>query len=75
MSGINMRQLVELLDSIESNERVYMIDLEILNSQKNKAIDVNMTIATLKLKVRQLNENSETIFHWRGYDSSIFNGD
>lgn len=47
---INMKQLTELLQEIEQNERVYIKELEIEPSKKAPyAIDVRLTIATLAL--------------------------
>jgi len=47
---INMKQLTELLQEIEQNERVYIKELEIEPSNKAPyAIDVRLTIATLAL--------------------------
>ena len=51
--GLNMRQLTELLEKIEKNERVYEKSLEIIRSTRTpKTIDVNLTIATLEPRLR-----------------------
>lgn len=50
-AGMNMKQLCELLNQIEQNRRVYSKELEIIKSKKTpKAIDVNLTVATLERK-------------------------
>jgi len=53
LSGMNMRELCELLEKIEKNERVYAKSLEIIRSTKApKTIEVNVTIATLQPKLK-----------------------
>lgn len=48
---MNMRQLCELLDTIEQNKRIYTKELEIVKSKKMpNTIEVNVTIATLQAK-------------------------
>lgn len=47
--AMNMKQLAELLDTIEHKERIYTKKLEIVRSKKiPHAIDVNLAIATLE---------------------------
>ena len=51
LTNINMKQLCELLDSIDHDKRIYTKELEIAKSKKNrKILDVSLTIATLELK-------------------------
>jgi len=51
LSGINMKQLVELLEKLEVKKRVYLKKLEIAKSKvRTQAIDVDITMATLTLK-------------------------
>jgi len=51
--GLTMKQLTELLDALEKNERVYAKNLEITKSKRMpKKIDVNVTIATLEPKLK-----------------------
>jgi len=53
LSEMDMKQLVEFLEAIEKNERVYAKDLEIIKSKKNPGtIEVNVTVATLEPKQR-----------------------
>lgn len=48
LNGINMMQLVKLLEKIEGNKRIYIKRLEILRSKlTSRALEVNMTVATL----------------------------
>lgn len=47
---INMKQLCELLDKIERNERIYTKALNITKTHQAAAIDVAITIATLQKK-------------------------
>lgn len=50
-TGINMRQLTELLDNIEQNPRLYTKDLDITKSKKiPNTIDVSITVATMTPK-------------------------
>jgi hypothetical protein len=48
--AITMKQLLELLQQLEQNERIYTKDLEIKKSKSPRAIDVELTIATLQPK-------------------------
>ncbi len=49
LTDINMRQLCELLEKLESNKRIYVKELEIAKSKKkNKVLDVTLTIASLE---------------------------
>lgn len=51
LSGINMMQLVKLLEELEEKKRIYLKKLEITKSEvKPQAIDVDITMATLTLK-------------------------
>jgi hypothetical protein len=45
---ITMRNLAELLNEIEKNERIYIKQLDIVKSQAKPAIDVTVTLATLQ---------------------------
>lgn len=47
-SGLNMKQLVDLLYKIEQNERVYTKDLKIIKNLKSPTIDVTLVIATFE---------------------------
>jgi len=47
---INMKQLVELLNEFEQNERIYTKSLDITKSEMNPTIDVNIVIATIQPK-------------------------
>lgn len=50
-TGINMRQLTELLDDIEQNQRLFTKELEITKSKKiPNTIDVSITVATMSQK-------------------------
>jgi len=50
---MNMKELCELLEKIEKNERVYAKNLEIIKSTKApKTIEVGMTVATLQPKLK-----------------------
>lgn len=48
LSGMNMQQLVDLLYTIEQNERIYTKDLKITKSLRTPTIDVSLAIATLE---------------------------
>ena len=53
-SAITIKQLCELLDTLEKKERIYAKNLEIIKSVKTpETIDVNMTIATLQPKLKR----------------------
>ena len=55
---MNMKQLTELLNEIEHNNRVYIKSLEIIKSKKiPNTIDVTLSIATLQRK--ELTEGAE----------------
>ena len=58
LADLNMKQLAELLDEFEKNERIYTKSLEITKSNKTPTIDVNLIIATLQPKV-ELIESTE----------------
>lgn len=50
-SEMNMKELCELLDVLEKNERIYTKELQIMKSKKkNATIDVTLIIATLQKK-------------------------
>jgi len=50
---MTMKELTELLEKIEKNERVYAKSLEIIKSTKTpKTIEVNVTIATLEPRLK-----------------------
>lgn len=49
LAGINMKELCELLQELEQNERVYTKELEIVRSSRiPQAIDVMLSVATLE---------------------------
>lgn len=50
LTDMTMKELCELLYSIEKNPRLYSKDLEITKSRKGN-LDINLTIATLEPKV------------------------
>lgn len=50
LSGMNMKQVNDLLNEIENNERVYIKSLEITRPNSVPAVDVNITIVTLQFK-------------------------
>lgn len=50
LTEITMRNLAELLNEIEKNERIYIKQLEIAKSQTRPAIDVTITLATLQTR-------------------------
>lgn len=50
LSGINMRQLTDLLYKIEQNPRVFITELDIVKNNKASAIDCNIVISTLQPK-------------------------
>lgn len=50
IQNINMKQLTDLLEKIENNERVFIKKLEINKSEKLPTIDADLTIATLEEK-------------------------
>ena len=50
IKNINMKQLVDLLEKIENNERVFTKKLDINKSEKLPVIDVDIVIATLEAK-------------------------
>lgn len=54
LTGIDMKQLVELLNEFEKNERIYTKNLEIIKSSRVPALDVNITIATLQPKTEEI---------------------
>ncbi len=53
---LNTRQLAELLDEFEKNERIYTKNLEITKSSKTPTIDVEIVIATLQPETEELTE-------------------
>jgi hypothetical protein len=48
--AITMKQLLEILQELEQTERIYTKELEIKKSKAPRAIDVELTIATLQPK-------------------------
>jgi beta-lactamase regulating signal transducer with metallopeptidase domain len=49
LTEMNTKQLCEILDAIDENERIYTKELDIVKSAKKpNAIDVTLTIATLQ---------------------------
>lgn len=48
LSGLNMKQLTDLLYKIEQNERVYTKDLKITKNLRSPSIDVTLVIATFE---------------------------
>ncbi len=54
LTAIDTKQLVELLNEFEKNERIYTKNLEIIKSNKVPALDVNITIATLQPKTEEV---------------------
>jgi hypothetical protein len=48
LSGLNMKQLTDLLYKIEQNERVYTKDLKITKNLRAPTIDVSLVIATFE---------------------------
>lgn len=53
ISDLDMKQLTELLNAIEQEERIYIEKLEIAKDSKNKKIDVHLVIATYEPKQEQ----------------------
>lgn len=52
LTGMNMRQLTELLHELEQNKRIFIKELEISKSIKqSKTLDISLTIATLEPKL------------------------
>lgn len=51
LTDINMRQLTQLLQEIEKNERIYTKSLEITKSPSKPTIDVSLALATLQPQV------------------------
>lgn len=50
-TGMNTKQLSELLFKIEQNERVFTKELNITKSMKSPTIDVSLVIATLQPRI------------------------
>ena len=49
LSGMNMKEVSELLENIEENKRVYIKNVEIEKSRKKpRTVEVHITIATLQ---------------------------
>lgn len=57
-TDLNMKQLTDILDEFEKNERIYTKSLEITKSSKTPTIDVDLVIATLQPKT-ELSEATE----------------
>jgi type II secretory pathway component PulM len=54
LEGLSMKELVTLLQALESNQRLYFKDLDIIKSKKPvNTLDVTITIATLQPAVKQ----------------------
>jgi hypothetical protein len=51
---LNMRQVAELLDAIEQNERVYTKEVEMYKQANGQTINVNLLIATVEPKPQEL---------------------
>jgi len=52
LTGMNMKQVCELLNELEQNKRIFIKELDISKSNKqNKALDISLTIATLEPKL------------------------
>jgi hypothetical protein len=49
-TNLNMKQLAELLQEIEKNERIYTKELDITKSPSKPTIDATLTIATLQAR-------------------------
>lgn len=49
-TDMNMRQLTELLNEIDKNERIYTKELDIVKSPTKPSLDVTLTIATLQAR-------------------------
>lgn len=47
-SDMNMKQLIDLLDALEQNERIYTKELELYKPEQAQTINVNILIATLE---------------------------
>ncbi len=54
LSDISMRQLSELLQQIEKNERVHMTALTITKSPTKPTIDVTLTIGTVQSRAEEV---------------------
>lgn len=46
-ANINMQKIVELLDTLEQNERIYTKEIEIYKPNQDRAVNLNLLIATL----------------------------
>lgn len=54
LTGMNMKQVCELLRELEHNERIYTKDLEIVRSSRQpQTIDVMLSVATLEPRTKQ----------------------
>ncbi|HVW99634.1 MAG TPA: hypothetical protein VHA52_04210 [Candidatus Babeliaceae bacterium] len=49
-TNLNMKQVVELLQEIDKNDRVYTKELSLIKSSKSPTLDVTLIIATLQPK-------------------------
>lgn len=49
-NGLNMKQLIDLLDALEQNERIYTKEVEVYKPEQDRTINVNLLIATLEPK-------------------------
>lgn len=57
-SGLNTQKIVQLLDTLEQNERIYIKDVEIYKSEGN-ALNLNILIATLEPKATPTETTTE----------------
>lgn len=48
LTGLNMKTVAELLDTLERNERIHIKEIEITKPMGTRTVDVNLTIATLE---------------------------
>lgn len=56
LSNMNTQKLVELLDTLEKNERIYTKELEIYKPDQGPTINVNLLIATLEPTIKSVEE-------------------
>ena len=56
LQGLNMKQLVDLLQEIDANERIYIKELDITKSTAKPAIDVTFTVGTLQARAQEETE-------------------
>lgn len=51
LSGINTQQMVQLLEAIENNQRLFVKKLTIVQPQQDGPLDVTLVIATLEQRI------------------------